>query len=449
MPTRRTSRKRRGTVAPLTVLTLTLLVGMVAIAVDGGALLEDRRHVQAAADAAALAAAADLYAHYPAHGGADPQGTAAKSARTVAAANGFADDGTNSVVMVNVSPARYWGGPSAGQPLPPGYVEVIIQLNETRKFSNVFASGSIPVCARAVARGTWKPVPDTVHAMALHANGAVSVGGFSSLTIDGVLRVNSDSPNPITVGLLGTLKVLGLILNALLNGLVNLLLALLGLGGGGGGSAQFVPPIPDPLRYLPAPDPVALGLPNQGNNVSVNSGTVDLYPGVYVGGISVSNSATVNLHANPDGSPGIYYLQGGGLSVSGSATITTAAGETAGVMIYNAWASSSDAITITSQGTVVLSPPTSGPYTGLTVFQARGTLTVAGPTVTLTGYARTNIAGTVYAAYASVKVAGQARGAVLGGQHIVHTLSSSGGAGVLVDASGKPVANGRQVGLVE
>jgi uncharacterized membrane protein len=104
----------------LTVLTLTLLVGMVAIAVDGGALLEDRRHVQATADAAALAAAADLYAHYPANGGADPQGTAAKSARTVAAANGFADDFANSVVTVNVSPARYEGGPNAGQPMPPG-----------------------------------------------------------------------------------------------------------------------------------------------------------------------------------------------------------------------------------------------------------------------------------------------------------------------------------------
>jgi hypothetical protein len=435
-------------VAPLTVLTLTLLVGMVAIAVDGGALMEDRRHVQATADAAAMAAAADLYAHYPANGGADPQGTAARSARTVAAANGFADDGATSIVTVNVSPARYWGGPSAGQPLPPGYVEVIIQYNETRKFSNVFASGSIPVLGRAVARGTWKPVPDTVHALALHGSGTVSVGGFSTLTIDGVLRVNSDSPSGISVGLLGWLKVLGLILNSLLSGLVNLLLALLGLGGGGGG-AHFVPPIPDPLRYLPPPDPVALGLTTRGNNLSINAGTVDLYPGVYAGGISVGNSATVTLHANPDGSPGIYYLQGGGLSVSGSATLTTAAGETAGVMFYNAWASSSDAITIDSQATVALSPPGGGPYTGLTIFQARGTLTVAGPTITLTAHAKTNIKGTIYAAYATLKCAGQAAGAVLGGQHIVHSLSTSGGSTVTVDASGQPVANGRQVGLVE
>lgn len=446
MPARKSSRKRRwGTVAPLTVLTLTLLVGMVAIAVDGGALLEDRRHVQATADAAALAAAADLYAHYPVNAGADPQGTAAKSARTVAAANGFSDDGATSIVTVNVSPARYWGGPNAGQPMPPGYVEVIIQLNETRKFSNVFATGPIPVFARAVARGTWQPVPDTVEALALHASGAVKVGNFSALNINGVLRVNSDSSTPVIVGLGGVLNALGMILNALLTGLLNLLLALLGLGG----VTHYSPPIPDPLRYLPAPDPTALGLTTRATGLSVSSGAVDLYPGVYVGGISVSNSAAVTLHTNSDGSPGVYYMQGGGLSVSGSATLTTASGETGGVMIYNAWASSSDAITVTSTAQVALSPPSGGPYKGLTIFQARGTLTVAGPTLTIHGYAQTNIGGTIYAAYATLNLVGQARGALLGGQHIVDALSSSGGGGVTVGAPGQTVANGRQVGLVE
>jgi hypothetical protein len=425
------------------VLTLTLLVGMVAIAVDGGALIEDRRHVQATADAAALAAAADLYANYPAHGGLDA-GSAVKSALATAAANGFGNDGVNSVVTVNVAPANYQDGPNVGKPLPPGYAEVIVQLNETRKFSNVFATGSIPVRARAVARGTWRPAPDTVHALALHNNGAVTVGNFSSLNVGGSLRVNSDSVTAIVVGLGGVLSAVAMILNALLSGLLGLLLGLLGLGGT---PTQYVPPLPDPLRYLQPPDPVALGLPNRGTNLSFNSGTVDLLPGVYTGGLNVGGSASVNLHTNADGSPGIYILQGGGLTVSGSANVGTAAGETGGIMVFNAWSALSDAINIDSPGTVTLSPPSTGPYKGLTLFQARGSLLGgAGPTINLTGYAGTKITGTVYGAYAACHCHGKG-GGVLGGQHIVHSLSVDGA--VNVNASGQPVANTRQVGLVE
>jgi hypothetical protein len=429
----------------LTVLTLTLLVGMVAIAVDGGALLEDRRHVQATADAAALAAAADLYAHYPANAGADPSGGAAKSALDTAAANGFANDGVNSVVTVTVSPGSYQGGPNAGKPLPTGYAEVIVQLNETRKFSNVFAPGTIPVRARAVARGNWVPAPDTVHALGLHTNGAVTVGNFSSLNINGSLRINSDSVTAIVVGLGGTLSALALIVNALLSGLLGLLLGLLGLGGV---PTQYVPPAPDPLRYLAPPDPVALGLPNRGTNLTINSGTVELHPGVYTGGLNIGGTANVTLHANADGTPGLYILQGGGLNVSGSANVGTAAGEPGGIMVFNAWSVLSDAISIDSTGTVTLSPPSTGPYKGLTLFQARGSLLGGnGPPISLTGYAGTKITGTVYGAYAPCHCHGKDGGCVLGGQHIVDSLSADGT--VNVNASGKPVANTRQVGLVE
>jgi hypothetical protein len=202
------------------------------------------------------------------------------------------------------------------------------------------------------------------------------------------------------------------------------------------------------LRYLQPPDPVALGLPNRGTNLSFKSGTVDLLPGVYTGGLNVGGSASVNLHTNADGSPGIYILQGGGLTVSGSANVGTAAGETGGIMVFNAWSALSDAINIDSPGTVTLSPPSTGPYKGLTLFQARGSLLGgAGPTINLTGYAGTKITGTVYGAYAACHCHGKGGGCILGGQHVVHSLSADGA--VNVNASGQPVANTRQVGLVE
>jgi uncharacterized membrane protein len=58
-----TSRRlaRRGAVLAQMVLCVTVILGIIAICLDGGVLLAERQHAQATADAAALAAAADLF----------------------------------------------------------------------------------------------------------------------------------------------------------------------------------------------------------------------------------------------------------------------------------------------------------------------------------------------------------------------------------------------------
>ncbi|HZT79695.1 MAG TPA: pilus assembly protein TadG-related protein, partial [Gemmataceae bacterium] len=90
--------RRRGAVAVLVAVCLTVLMGVVALSIDGGLLLQERRRAQATADAAALAAADDLFKNYNTNLGKDPSGSAAASARTVAKANGYSNDGTTSVV---------------------------------------------------------------------------------------------------------------------------------------------------------------------------------------------------------------------------------------------------------------------------------------------------------------------------------------------------------------
>jgi len=85
-------------VASLVILTI------VALGMDGGRIMEERRHAQAIADSAALAAAADLYANWWTNQGKDPSDSAKKAAAEIAAANGYANDGTTSVVTVNVPP---------------------------------------------------------------------------------------------------------------------------------------------------------------------------------------------------------------------------------------------------------------------------------------------------------------------------------------------------------
>src|SRR5205823_1133005 len=97
--TTRGSKARPGVVAVFTAVMLVALLGMLALAVDGGLLLDNRRRVQGAADAAALAAATELFKHYPAivassYLNGDPGGDAAAAALTSASTNGFANDGT-------------------------------------------------------------------------------------------------------------------------------------------------------------------------------------------------------------------------------------------------------------------------------------------------------------------------------------------------------------------
>src|SRR5262249_5675252 len=111
---------RPGVVVPMVALSLIGLLGFTAIAVDGGLLLTNRRHVQTAADAAALAAAIELFQNSPT--GTDTSGNAAASARKTAADNGFTDKKNGVTVTVNIPPLS---GTFANVP---GYVEVIITM---------------------------------------------------------------------------------------------------------------------------------------------------------------------------------------------------------------------------------------------------------------------------------------------------------------------------------
>src|SRR5438034_8560983 len=102
--------RRPGKVAALVALCLVPITGMAAIVFDLGMLRDDRRCAVVAADAAALAAVTDLYNNWNTNAGEDKTGTAVKSAKTTAAANGFPNSG-DTTVTVNVYPSNYQQGP--------------------------------------------------------------------------------------------------------------------------------------------------------------------------------------------------------------------------------------------------------------------------------------------------------------------------------------------------
>jgi Flp pilus assembly protein TadG len=445
---------RRGGVAPLTLLSLALLLAVVALVVDGGTLMEDRRHVQAAADAAALAAAGDLFSNYNTNQGTDPNGTAKNSALAIAAANGFTNDGVQSIVTVNVSPNNYQGGPNAGKTLPPGYVEVIVQYNADRLFSGVFGSSAIPIIARAVARGQWGPVGNKMLSLNTSAKVGVGVNNFAKVNVNGGLLVNSNSSSAVDVASTASLSASLLTLNSGGGGLLgfvgNVLDVLLGLLFPPPAPVTYGPPSADPFRSLPPPDPVKLNLSTKSSaTLNISGVAQNLYPGIYQGGINISSGASVTLHPNADGSPGIYYLQGGGLNVTGPSKLTIVAGNTAGVMIYNDWQSSSDAVNLKGTNSLILTPPSSGPYQGMTIFQKRGTSANPAPTLTVLGAGNANIAGTIYVAYGNVTLEGLGGANVVGGQIVADTITANGGGTMNVNPNGNPTANARTLGLVE
>ena len=434
-------RRRHGKVVVLVAVCLTGMLGVAAIAVDGGMLMSDRRQAQRAADSAALAAAVDLFTHWNKNAGQDKGGTARESALTTAAANGYSNDGVSSTVTVNIPPAS---GTFANQT---GYAEVLIHYNQQRFFSAIWGSGALNVSARAVARGTYTPANPGILLLDPTDNNTLDVTSSGNVTVTngGAIDVNSKSANG----------------GATCTNTGNIVADTINLGDGTYNSSNSgtligtinynQPPYPDPLASLPEPaQPLPPALPpsvlallgsgystNNGVNDSGNTGrTIDLYPGYYAG-IKVTGNDQIVLHDNPDGSPGLYYLGSQGLSISNAGGITGS-----DVMVYS---NGTGNISLTGSGSLSLSPPTSGIYKGITLFQERS----SNKQINITAQGNMSMSGTFYAAAAKVSITGQGGyNNTIGSQWIAWQMAVTGSGSFSVDYNGKatPV---RLIQLVE
>ena len=419
---------RRGAIAVLVAFCLTVLLTCVAIAVDGGLLLEEARHAQATADTAALAAAEDLFRNYPANHGVDPNNSARDRALAIAAGNGYTNNGTNSVVTVRISPQKYASGPDKEKEdkrLPAGYAEVTVQYNQPRYFSGVISTGTIPVTARAVARGRWVPSAIGIHVLDMNAPSSLTGVGGGTLTLTGgaSIIVNSSDPEA-AVSITGSMSASQFDITG---GSV---------GSGFTGTINYgVDPQPDPLRYLAEPDPSTLTQQSNHKLTLASGAPRTISPGVYKGGISITGQGNITME------PGVYYMDGGGFYFGGSGNLNAT-----GVMIFNAPSGPSDVISITgsNNGSITMTPPTSGPYTGISFFQERS----ASHPVNITGNGTFSIKGTFYAAGAQVLVGGNGD-AKIGSQYISRYLAIAGSGNFDCFYDPNQVAPERVLGLVE
>jgi hypothetical protein len=417
-------RHRRGVVSVFVALILVGVIGVTAVAVDGGLLYLKLREARATADASAMAAACDLYQNYPTYNGADTKGTAAAAAKAAAAANGCTNDGTHSSLTVNIPPTS---GPYTGQA---GYAEIIVTLYIPRGFSLVFGDSAIPVKARAVARGAWVSPNAGVLILNYDDKASLNTQGNGAFTeVGGPVIVNSNNPSAVVNTGNGTMTAPEFDITG-------------GVKLAGNANLQTSPtagqiflgthPTPDPLAYLPVPD-----VPHDGTMTKLGLGLGNtlytLTPGRYTNLPTFSSGDVVVLQQASAGNSGIYYIDGGGFKSTG-ATITMDPLTSGGVMIYNNPASSSDSekiqITGNSSGTVNLSPLTDGPYSGMCLWQNRDS-TVP---MLVEGNGNFSITGTFYAAGALLNVNGNGK------------TSSGSSTGYYLDSNGNPVSGSSRIG---
>jgi Putative Flp pilus-assembly TadE/G-like len=166
-------KRARGQILVLAAIAMTVLIAFVALATDVGLLWTERRHMQTATDAAAIAAAIALR----------NGDSITPAADNVAGLEGFTDGSDGVTVTVNNPPSS---GLYAGNS---DYVEVIIAQPEPTYFLRVLGYTSVNVSARAGSGSINGPA--CIYALDPSASGAISLTG--NININASCGVIDDS----------------------------------------------------------------------------------------------------------------------------------------------------------------------------------------------------------------------------------------------------------------
>ncbi len=296
-----------GQVLVLTVLSMTVLVGFLALAIDVGMLFRAKRNMQIAADAAAIAGALD----YKYNGSIT---SAQAAAQTAATANGVTSTGTcpifdhtKTYVCINIPPVY---GPNAGSS---GFVEALIsQPNQTIFMPMISHSSLISVGARAVAgSGTSSACIWTL----AKSGKDISLTGSGSLTAKKcAIYDDSNASNALVLTGSGSVSAKAI-------GIVG------GYSDTGSGSLTPNPPTTgiapaaDPLASLSAPTVTSgtcTGTVAACNPSNSTTGSLVVPPGNYT---SISNTGTGTVTLS-----GGNYVISGNLINSGTGSLSLGAG---------------------------------------------------------------------------------------------------------------------------
>lgn len=349
----------RGSVAIMLGVSLSVMMGIVALGTEMTFVLYKQRQMQAAADSAALGAATALSKGYPAD--------FALEARAIAATGGFVNGAGGATVTINKPPLT---GSNAGVATA---IEVIITQPQALRLVSLFSAATFNVNARAVA---LKGASGSFCAMSTDTGSSTGISVSNGATVNFNqcgLAVNGSGSSALSVVGGATLNVLSV--TAVGQAHVS--------NGGRINATDGVqinqPATSDP--YAGIATPASAGCANNNKSIGWAATTQYLTPGTYCGGLSVGNGATVHFN------PGTYYIKSGSFTLGGGATVTGS-----GVTIVLTRNTSGYATASIANGVnVTLSAPTSGTLSGILFFSDRDAPTsgsnniAGGATVKFTG----------------------------------------------------------------
>ncbi len=318
---RRHLRSEQGQYLAQFVLILPLLIAFMGLVIDIGTAYAHLRMAQNAADAAAAAGGMVLYS----------QGAAAAeaSARYYAGLHGYRDK------AVEIT----W---------PSQCIRVAVTDNVTPAFVSLVWNGVFPV--QAVAQSCYKATTVSASVLVLdpHACEALELSGGALMRVrKGNVHVNSDCTTAIRLS--GGAGLITETPTTYVGGYR--------LIGGAYITPKPVagPALADPLAGLPTPEGCYRCLAMK--KMSIGSDTMTtLGPGCYGGGLDIGGAARVLFK------PGVYCIGGDGLRV-GAGGWAGGSGVTFFLM--------QESVVLYGAARFVFTPPTSGPYAGILIFQAR------------------------------------------------------------------------------
>ncbi len=268
-------------------------------------------------------------------------------------------------------------------------------------YTFAFVNGTLTITL-APSGGTSVIVLSTSAAASLSLSGNAEIGTVKN-PLNGPVDVDSNSSSAISVSgnaqvNAGSIQVVGKVQSS--------------------GNAKLSPnptstgSFLDPLAGLPVPS-----VSGSASSVSVSgNSSLTISQGVY-SAISVSGNGKLTMN------PGVYVIAGGGFSVTGNGSVSGS-----GVMIYNAGSKYTAAggtggtfgvVTLSGNGNISLTAPTTGAYTSILIFQSRDNTSP----VSLSGNGIVMPGGVIYAPAAPLTITGSGQ---FTGSLVVNTLTISG-----------------------
>jgi hypothetical protein len=322
-----------GQTIVLVALSMTVLIGFLALATDVGVLFRARRNLQTAADGAAMAAALD----YLYNGSVTSAQAAGQAAAT---ANGVTNGAGGAVVTVG-SPTS---GPNTGKT---GYFEAIItQPNGTSFMGLISHQNTVTVGSRAVA-GTPTASQACIYIASPTGSDVLKFQGNTTVTAPGCgIYVNSNDP--------GALKVTGNSTKVTASYFNLTQPSYSGKNTPPTNPTANTPPMSDPLGNITGPTPPGgCTSTDTANSVSGNYNASGGLTSIvcFPNAVKLTNGTTLG--------PGLYVFQNG-VTIPTGATVTVNGGT---LDLYGG--------TLNQASNSVLNriAPTSGTYIGIAILQ--------------------------------------------------------------------------------